>query len=454
MQAAYSAGAGKPPETRWARSGDLSIAYQVFGDGPIDLLVAPGFVSHCELFWESPDIARAFGRLAEVARVISFDKREQGLSDRLGRPPAVEEMVDDALAVLDAAGSERAAIFGISEGGALAQLLAASHPDRCTHLILWSSFARLCRAPDYPEGVDPAAIDRWGEILRERWGEPVSISVFAPSRRGDPDTEAWWARLLRTGTSPRSVVELMSLYKELDVRPALDSITAPTLVMHRRDDVPAPEALGRYIADHIAGARFVSVPGADHLFWTEGADEIVGEVEEFITGTRRAQPADRVLATVMFTDIVDSTAEASRLGDRRWRELLDRHDTRTAAEVERGRGRVVKTTGDGVLATFDGPARAIETAARLAGELPELGVRIRAGLHTGECERRGDDVGGMAVHIGARIAGRAGPGEVLVSSTVKDLVVGSGIEFADRGGAELKGVPGEWRLFAVAEPPA
>ncbi len=452
MQAAAQDGA--VPETRWARSGELSIAYQVFGEGPIDLLVAPGFVSHCELFWQSRDLAGAFRRLAEVARVIVFDKREQGLSDRVGRPPVVEEMVDDALAVLDAAGSERAAVFGISEGGALAQLLAASHPQRCTHLILWSSFARLPRAPDYPEGIDPAALDRWGEILRDQWGGPVSLGVFAPSRKGDAETERWWAQLLRQGTSPRGVYELMSLYKELDVRATHESIQAPTLVMHRRDDRGVPVALGRYIAERIRGARFVDFPGADHMFWTQDRDEVVGEIEEFLTGTRRATPADRVLATVMFTDIVDSTAQAAELGDARWRELLDRHDSRVADEVERRRGRVVKTTGDGVLATFDGPARAIEAASRLAGELPELGVRIRAGLHTGEFERRGEDVGGMAVHIGARIADRAEAGEVLVSSTVKDLVVGSGIEFADRGSAELKGVPGEWRLFAVAEPPA
>jgi pimeloyl-ACP methyl ester carboxylesterase len=442
------------PETRWARSGDVSIAYQTFGDGPIDLLVAPGFVSHCEVFWQNRDLAGAFERLAETARVIVFDKREQGLSDRIGRPPTVEEMVDDALAVLDAADSERAAVFGISEGGALALLLAATHPDRCSHLMLWSTFARLPVADDYPVGIDPRELDEWAVRLRENWGGPVSLGVFAPSRKGEKDTEQWWAKLLRSGTSPRSAAELMNLYREVDVRAALESIQAPTLVMHRRDDRGVPRELGRYIADHIEGARYVEFDGADHLFWTQGADEIVGEIEEFLTGARRARPADRVLATVMFTDIVGSTAEAARLGDRAWRELLDRHDERVAAEVKRGRGTVVKTTGDGVLATFDGPARAIETATRLARRLPELGVRIRAGLHTGECERRGADVGGMAVHIGARIGARAEPGEVLVSSTVKDLVVGSGIEFADRGNAELKGVPGEWRLFAVAEPSA
>jgi pimeloyl-ACP methyl ester carboxylesterase len=442
------------PGTRWALSGDLSIAYQVFGNGPVDLLVAPGFVSHCELFWESRDLSNAFLRIAEIARVIIFDKRDQGLSDRVGHPPTCEEMVDDALAVLDAVGSERAAVFGISEGGALAQLLAAGHPDRCSHLLLWSSFARLPRAPDYPQGIDPAALDRWRERLREEWGGPVSLGVFAPSRKGDAETERWWAQLLRQGTSPGSAYALMELYKELDVRAAHEAIQAPTLVMHRRDDRAAPVALGRYISDRIENARYVEFEGADHLFWTEGTDEIVGEIEEFITGARRERPADRVLATVLFTDIVDSTAEAARRGDRAWRELLDRHDERVAAEVARGRGRVVKTTGDGVLATFDGPARAIEAAARLAGSLPDLGLTIRAGLHTGECERRGEDVGGMAVHIGARINALAGPGEVLVSSTVKDLVVGSGIEFDDRGSAELKGVPGEWRLFAVAGPPA
>lgn len=443
-----------PPETRYARSGDVNIAYQVFGDGPLSLVIAPGFVSHCEVLWELPQIARGFERMGSYARVILFDKREQGLSDRLGRPPTVEEMVDDMQAVLDASRTERAACFGISEGGAMALLFAATHPQRCTHLALWNTYARVTRAPDYPEGIDPAELDNWGEVMKERWGGPVAMGSFAPSRKGDPEAEAFWAHLLRAGTSPRSAVALMELYKQLDVRSVLPVISAPTLVMARADDRAVPAVQGRYIADHIAGARYVEFPGADHVMWFEGGEDIHDELEEFLTGTRRERPAERALATVMFTDIVDSTARAARMGDRAWRALLDRHDELVASRIARHRGRVIKTTGDGVLATFDGPARAIGCATGLTAELQRLGIEIRAGLHAGECELRGQDVGGMAVHIGARIASRARPGEVLASSTVKDLVVGSGIEFAERGTAELKGVPGEWRLFAVANPAA
>jgi class 3 adenylate cyclase len=437
------------PETQYTRCGDVSIAYQVFGSGELDLLVAPGFVSHCEILWENPEVARSFERLGSFARVILFDKREQGLSDRLGRPPTIEECVDDMRAVLDAAGSERAAVLGISEGGAMAILFAAMHPERCSHLTLWSAYARLVEAPDYPEGVDPAQLDRWNEIIAERWGGPVSIGAFAPGSKGDPETEDWWARLLRSGTSPRSAAALMDLYRELDTRHALPMISAPTLVMHRADDRVVPAPLGRHIAEHVPDARYAEVPGSDHLLWWEDADAIIDTIQEFLTGTKARRPPQRVLATVLFTDIVDSTRRAAELGDRSWRELLDRHDALVRREVEAHQGRVVKATGDGVLATFDGPARAISCAREVTAALDGIGLEVRAGLHSGECELRGDDVGGMAVHIGARVMAEAEPGEVLVSSTVKDLVVGSGIEFADRGAAELKGVPGEWRLFAA-----
>jgi class 3 adenylate cyclase len=415
-------------EISYARSGASSIAYRVFGEHqPLDLVIAPGFVSNMEVLGELPDVAKATARLASFARLIAFDKREQGLSDRHGRPPTVEEMVDDIRAVMDATDTKRAAIFGISEGAAMALMFAASHPERCTHLALWGGYARMTRASDYPDGISAESLDRWSAGLRRDWGGPASLDVFAPSRLGDPEVERWWAQLLRTGTSPRSVSELMTMYKDRAV----------------------PVAAGRYIADHIEGAQFEEFPGTDHLLWTERPDPVLDRVEEFLTGTRRARPAERVLATVLFTDIVDSTARAGELGDRAWRELLDRHDAAIRAGVERHQGRVVKSTGDGALATFDGPARAIACASELVEGLRGLGLEIRAGLHTGECELRGDDVGGMAVHIGARVADRAAAGEVLVSSTVKDLVVGSGIEFAERGAAELKGVPGEWRLYAV-----
>ncbi|MGH2986900.1 MAG: adenylate/guanylate cyclase domain-containing protein [Solirubrobacterales bacterium] len=439
-----------PGEIRYARSGEVSIAYQVRGRGPLSLVTAPGFVSHQEVLGELPELARGFERLAAFSRVILFDKREQGLSDRVGRPPTIEEMVDDIRAVMDATETERAAIFGVSEGAAMALAFAATYPERCTHLVIWGGYARVTRAPDYPAGIPPEALDRFSERMTREWGGPVGVEAFAPSRSGDPVVERWWAHLLRSGTSPRSVVALFELYKELDVRHALPLISAPTLIMHRSGDLLVPLALGRFLAEQIPGARFIEVPGADHLLWTEGADAISDEIEEFLTGTRSARASERALATVMFTDIVDSTAHAARLGDRGWRRLLDRHDDAARREIGRYRGRLVKTTGDGVLATFDGPARAIECAARLVAEASELGIEVRAGLHSGECELRGRDIGGMAVHIGARVAGRAAPGEVLVSSTVKDLVVGSGIEFTERGAADLKGVPGTWSLFAVA----
>jgi class 3 adenylate cyclase len=439
-------------DIRYARSGDASIAYSVFGDGPLTLVTAPGFVSHLEVLLELPDVARGLERLGSFSRLVVFDKREQGLSDRVGRPPTIEEVVDDIRAVMDATDTERAALMGISEGAAMALMFAASHPERCTHLAIWGGYARITEAPGYGQGVPPSTLEDWGEVLRRDWGGPIAISVFAPSRAEDPSVRAWWAHLLRSGTSPGSAAALMSLYKELDVRHALPLITAPTLVMHRTGDRVIPIALGRYIADHIDGARFAEFPGRDHLMWTEGQDAILDELEEFLTGTRQIRPPERALATVLFTDIVDSTATAARLGDRGWRELLDRHDATLRRLVERNQGRVVKTTGDGVLATFDGPTRAIESGREIVGAGRGLGVQVRAGLHSGECELRGEDLGGMAVHIGARVAAHADAGEVLVSSTLKDLVVGSGIEFEDRGATELKGVPGEWRLYAVAGP--
>ena len=427
----------------------MSIAYQVVGEGPGDLIFAPGFVSHAEVLWEHPDMARALDRVASFARLIIFDKREQGLSDRVGRAPTIEEMVDDMNAVLDAAGSERAAVVGISEGGAMALMFAATHPDRTTHLVVWGGYARVTRAPGYEHGIPAEYLDGWTEQLGREWGGPVGLELFAPSRAEDPETQRWWAHLLRSGTSPRSVTALMELYKELDVRHVLPVISAPTLILHRAEDQVVPIEQGRYLAENIQGARFHEVPGRDHLLATEGGDEIAGEIEEFITGTRQARPPERVLATVLFTDIVDSTGHAARLGDQGWRELLDRHDSLVRKQVGRYHGQLVNTTGDGILATFDGPARAIECGAEIVRGVQALGIEVRAGLHSGECERRNGDVGGIAVHIGARVAAQADGGEVLVSRTVKDLVVGSGIEFDDRGTATLKGVPGEWRLYAV-----
>jgi class 3 adenylate cyclase len=436
--------------TRYARSHDgTSIAYQVHGEGPLDLVFVPGFVSHVELIWEEPTLARFMRRLASFSRLVLFDKRGQGLSDRPGRPPTLEESMDDLGAVMDAVGIEQAGIFGISEGGPMSLLYAATHPERVSALVLYGTYARLTKAPDYPEGIRPEFLDRWGEAMRAEWGGPVGVELWAPSEVGNADFARWWARLLRQGASPAAALDLMDLYKEIDVRPALPAIGAPSLVVHRRDDMLVPIRQARYLADRIADARFVALEGADHLP-AVGGDDLVEEIEEFLTGSRGAHGVERSLATVLFTDIVGSTETAARLGDRRWRDLLERHDSTVRHALAVHRGHEVKTTGDGFLATFDGPARAIRCATSIRDDLGQSGVEVRSGIHSGEVEVIGADVGGMAVNIGARVGALAGPGEVLVSSTVRELVVGSGIEFESRGAHELKGAPGEWRLFAVS----
>jgi class 3 adenylate cyclase/alpha-beta hydrolase superfamily lysophospholipase len=437
-------------ETRYARSGDVSIAYQVHGDGPLDLVLVPGFVSHAEVLWELPATARFFRQLASFSRLVIIDKRGQGLSDRLGRPPTLEESMGDVIAVMDAVEIERAALFGISEGGPMSILATATYPDRVAALILYGTYARMIEAPDYPEGMDPAVLARWAGLVERGWGGPMMSSIWAPSREGDVEFERWWARLLRQGTSPRGAIELVDLYRELDTRPALAAITAPTLVMHRAGDKVVPERMGSYLAEHIEGARYVQLPGTDHVPFTGDADGLLDEVEEFLLGSRRAREPERALATVLFTDVVGSTARAAELGDRRWNELLERHDEIVREQLRVHRGVEVKNLGDGFLATFDGPARAIRCGAAIRDRLRAAGVEARVGVHTGEVELRDGDVGGIAVHIGARVGGLAGPGEVLVSSTVKELVVGSGLDFDDRGTHELKGAPGEWHLWALA----
>ncbi len=438
------------PKTRYAKSGDVSIAYQVVGDGPVDLCFVPGFVSHLEVLWEEDVFSRPLERMASFARLILHDKREQGLSDRVGRPPTLEESMEDVHAVLDAAGSERAALFGISEGGPMSVLLAATYPERVSHLVLYGTYARFARAPDYPMGFPDEVFGFWDKVMREEWQDAPALRLLAPTLVGDADAERAWGRLMRAGTSPGGAAALLTLYRDLDVREALPLVSAPALVLHRADDEAIRPDAGRYMAEHIPGARFVEVPGRDHAFFVGDTDVLLDEVEEFVTSERHAPEPTRVLSTVLFTDIVGSTAHAAELGDRRWRELLDRHDKLVRRQIERHQGHPVKSTGDGFLATFTGPARGIDAAKTIADEVRQLGIEIRAGVHTGELELRGDDVGGMAVHIGARVMAEADAGEVLVSGTVKDLVVGSGIEFDDRGSAELKGVPGEWHLFAVA----
>jgi class 3 adenylate cyclase len=442
-----------PPETKYAHSGDFSIAYQVIGDGPLDLVHIPGLLSHVDLAWENPKYRRFMERLSAFARVLVYDKRGCGLSDPVSEPPSVEERIDDTRAVMDAAGIERAAVFGCSEGASLAAFFAAAHPDRVSHTILYGSFARITPdPPDYPWSVLGAKdadsiIEMFREGIEAGWGDGAVLVLLAPSVIGTEE-QAWWGRYERGAMSPKSAMTLMLANVELDLREVLPVIGAPTLVMHRDGDT-IPFGGGKYVADRIPGARFIELHGEDHWPWVGDPDEVCDHVEEFLTGHRSVPAPDRVLATVMFTDIVGSTERASELGDRRWRELLDQHERLTREELERHQGREVKNTGDGVLAIFDGPARAIRCATAVASATNRLGLPVRVGLHTGECERRNGDIGGIAVHIGARVMAEAGPGEVLVSRTVKDLTVGSDISFEERGGRQLKGVPGEWELFAV-----
>jgi pimeloyl-ACP methyl ester carboxylesterase len=434
---------------RYARNGDVSIAYTVFGEGPVDLAFVTGFVGHLEIVFETPLARRFWDRLGSFARVVLFDKRGMGLSDRGAGSYTIEAVAEDLVAVLDDAGVERAAVFGVSEGGAAATMFAATYPDRITSLVQYGTYARMSEAPDYPQGFPVGQLRRLSERVFEVWGDPDSLRYFAPSHAHDPELREWWGRLLRAGTGPAGIRALVEMYENLDVRPVLGLVSVPTLILWRRDDALVPPPMTRLLADEIPGAKAIELEGGDHLYLAGDQEAMLGEVEQFLTGERRTAPADRVLATILFTDIVSSTERAAELGDRAWRELLARHDRITRAEVERQRGVVVKSTGDGVLASFDGPARAILAAGNIRDALSELGLEIRAGVHTGECERIGDDLGGMAVHIGARVGAEAEPGEVLVSQTVRDLVVGSPLEFNDRGVQELKGVPGEWRLFAL-----
>ncbi|MFL5823937.1 MAG: adenylate/guanylate cyclase domain-containing protein [Solirubrobacteraceae bacterium] len=438
-----------PQDIRYARNGDVSIAYQVFGQGPPDLVFVGGFVSHLEVSFESRLVRAFMERLASFSRLIAWDRREQGLSDRLGQPPTLEQGMDDLRVVMDAAESESAALFGISEGGPMSILFAGSFPERVSHLILCGTYARITRADDYPVGTPRDRTERWLETTVSQWGGPAGLQIFAPSLAGDEDFAAWWAHLLRAGTSPRAALQLMRMYLDIDVRPALAAITAPTLLLQRTGDRVAPVAFGRALAAGIPHARYVELAGDDHVVFAGDQDALLDEVEEFVTGTRREREPERILATVLFTDIVDSTAHAAAAGDRDWRGMLERHDELVRRELARFRGREIKHTGDGFLASFDGPARAVRCAAAITGGVRRLGLEVRAGVHTGECELRGADLAGMAVHIGARVGATAQSGEVLVSQTVKDLVTGSGLRFTDRGIGEFKGVPGDWRLYAL-----
>jgi pimeloyl-ACP methyl ester carboxylesterase len=439
------------PETRYAKSGDVNIAYQVVGEGPLDLVLVQGWISHLEYGWEDPAIAHLLRRLASFSRLILFDKRGTGLSDRVSvtELPTLEERMDDVRAVMDAVGSERAALMGISEGGPMSALFAATYPERTSALVLYGSYAKWIRDESYPWAPPRESHERAFKGLERNWGQGFGLEFIAPSVANDERVRQWWGTYQRRAASPGAAVALYRMNIEIDIRHILPTIRVPTLVLHRSGDRLLAAGGARYMADRIDGARYVELPGDDHAPWWGDSDAVLDQVQKFLTGVRPAPEPDRMLATVLFTDIVGSTQRASELGDRRWLELLDSYYALARRELERFRGREVKRTGDGFLATFDGPARGIRCASAVSESAGQLGLEIRAGLHTGECEIMGEDVGGIAVHIGARVAAEAAPGEVLVSSTVKDLVAGSGLQFEDRGSHHLKGVPDEWRLFAV-----
>jgi pimeloyl-ACP methyl ester carboxylesterase len=441
---------GMKAVTKYAKSGDIHVAYQVFGDGPSDLVIAPGAFSHLELSWEEPSFARSMERLASFARVIAFDKRGQGLSDRGVATPTLEERMDDVRAVMDAAGSERTAILGISEGGALACLFAASNPARTSALILFGTRPRWSQAPDYPTGIPAETASALISALESNWGSGVAVERFAPSRANDQAFREWWGKLERMSASPADIVALYKMIFEIDVRHVLPAIRVPTLVLHRKHDKVISLAEGRYMAERISGAKLVELDGSDHLPWSAGTEELIDEIEELLTGTRRASEPDRILTTVLFVDIVGSTDEAVRLGDHRWRDLVERYYAVVQRQLTRFGGREIGKAGDGIFANFDGPARAVRSAMAIREAVGALGIRVRAGVHTGECEIIGDNLGGIAVHIGARVCEVAAPDEVLVSSTVKDLVAGAGLRFDDRGPHALKGVPEQWRLFSAS----
>jgi class 3 adenylate cyclase len=438
------------PETRYARSGDVHIAYQVFGEGDLDLVVVNGFTTHIELVWEHEPIRRFLEGLGSFARVVHFDRRGSGLSDPVAEAPPLDVRMDDVRAVMDAAGFERAALLGLSEGVTLCLLFAAAHPDRVQALVSSGGMARSTAAEDYPWALPVEALVESGtELIAPHWGEGAIIDLGAPSRADDPDSRAFFARLERATASPGMLGSLVQMFLDLDVRDVVPTVHVPTLVLHRRHDRLVNVRNGRWLAEHLPNARYVELPGDDHVPWYQEPERTLAEIREFLTGSPYVPEPDRVLATVLFTDIVDSTRTAAELGDQRWRELLDRHDRAVRAALGRAGGREVNSTGDGFLASFDSPARGIRCAQAIREACQPIGIRVRAGLHTGECEVRGDDLGGIAVHIAARVSALAEPGEILVSRTVKDLVAGSGIEFADRGEHALKGVPDAWTLHEV-----
>src|SRR5262249_18013602 len=440
------------PETRYAKCGDNHVAYQVMGKGPFDLVFVPGYSSHLDLQMEWSLFANFAGRLASFCRLIRFDKRGTGLSDRTGPIPTIEDRMDDVRAVMDAAGSERAALMGFSEGGPMSIVFAATYPHRTSALILYGAFARKAWAPDHLWGQTDEQLAARLKSIEETWGQGNSIESFAPSLADDQELRRWVGRFERSAATPRAMQTLLRMNQAIDVRHVLPAIGVPTLVLHRTGDLPVDVENDRYMARHIRGAKYVEFPSPDHVPWVGDSNSILGEIESFLTGQRRESEteSDRVLATILFTDIVEATKRLVELGDRGWKDLLTQHHSLVREQLARHRGREIDTAGDGFLAAFDGPARAVRCGRAIVDSVRKLGIHIRAGVHTGECEVIGEKLGGIAVHIGARIGALAAPDEVLVSRTVSDLVAGSGLRFEERGTHSLKGVPGSWQLLAAA----
>jgi class 3 adenylate cyclase len=437
------------PETRYVKSDDVYVAYQVVGDGPFDLLFVPGFVSNVEAAWRDPDQSAFFRRLASFCRLILFDKRGTGMSDRGTHDFTLEQRMHDVQAILDAVGSKQAALFGVSEGGPMSLLYAASYPQRTSALAIYGSYAKRSVAPDYPFGWDDQEWTRVLEDIKKNWGSRQSFSVSARTERPseDPLSADRLAAYFRASASPGAAAAIMRMNRDIDVRHILHATRVPTLVLHRTGDPVIEIGHARFLAQHIPGAKLTELAGQNHTPWLGNRDAILDAVEQFLTGAHHVREPDRVLATVLFADIAGSTERVAAMRDKPWRELLNEFYRRTREVLQEYRGREISTTGDGFLATFEGPARAIRCASALNSAVRSLNLKVRCGIHTGECELIGDDLAGIAVHIGARVAGLAGPGQILVSQTVRDLVAGSGIPFEDRGTHRLKGVPDEWRLF-------
>ncbi len=438
------------PETKYAHSGEINIAYQVIGEGDIDLVYVPGWVSNVEYNWEEPRLKRFFNRLASFSRLIIFDKRGTGLSDPAPELPTLEKRMDDVRAVMDAVGSKHAALLGASEGGTMCALFAATYPERTRALILYGTYASRIRSSDYPWAPTVEERQKFFDLIKEGWGGVVDVESLAPSMIHDESFKQWWSTYLRRSASPAMALALAKMNSDINIQNILPTIHVPTLVIHRSGDKDMDVGGGRYISQQIPNAKYVELPGEDHLWFVGDSDAILNNIEEFLTGSYHASEHERILATVMFTDIVGSTEKAVELGDAKWKELLVNHHKIIRKELASFRGKEIDTAGDGFLATFDGPARAIKCAVAISKAVKILNIEIRIGLHTGECELMDNDVGGIAVHLGSRVMSKAGASEIFVSSTVKDLVAGSGILFEERGVHKLKGIPGEWQLYKVA----